>query len=51
MLEAVIMGKFLRSLSETRNLFELTWSLSGISSCDLIYIPRVRDGMYLVEPV
>ena len=51
MLKAVMIGEFLRSPSETQYLLEFVWPLSEISSCVMLYIPRARDGMYLVEPV
>ena len=51
MLEAVMIEKFLRPPSEIQNLFESTWSLSRRSFCVVLYIPRVRSAMYLVDPV
>ena len=46
-----MIGTFPRSPSEIPNIFEFAWSLFGISYCFVLYIMRVRDGMYLVESV
>ena len=36
---------------EIRNLFEFGWILSRRSSYVVLYIPRVKDGMYVGESV
>ena len=51
MLGVVMLGKFPRSPYEIQNLFEVGWSLSIRSYCIVLYIPRVRDSMDLLEPV
>ena len=38
MLEAVMIGEFLRSPFEIQNLFEFAWSLFGTSSCVVLNI-------------
>ena len=48
LIEAVMIGKFLRSQFEIQNVFEFAWSLSERSSCVVSYIPRVRKAMNLV---
>ena len=46
-----MIGKIPRSPYEILNLFVFSWSLSGRLSCVVLNIPRVRDAMYLLEPV
>lgn len=51
MLEVVMMGKVLRYPYKIRSFLEFVWHVFEGSSYVMLYIPRVRVGIYLVDPV
>lgn len=49
MFEVVVLGKVPRSPSKNRSFLEFNWYLSEGLSYIVLYIPRVKVSMFLVE--